>query len=146
MSRILFNPQATLFLSDVDETVADNYTRAVPEMIDELSLLLSEGRKIVFISGASIARIRQRIVDAIDPSLRRGILISHCSGAEVWGFETTGELKSDPYYSLYERLNEPQCKKWREIIQQLISEFKLKVHEPTTANEFKQMYGDWILP
>ncbi len=143
MSSIQFNPQAKLFLSDVDETVADNYTPAIPQMIDELSSLLAGGKKIVFISGASVSRIRQRIVDSIDPELRKGILISHCSGAEVWGFEETGELRRASYYSLYEgTLNEAQRKKWREIIQQLIFEFKLEVHEPTTASEFKQKYGD----
>lgn len=143
MSNVKFNFQTKLFLSDVDETVADNYTPAVPQMIDELSTLLNEGKKIVFISGASVSRINRRITDAIDPNLRKGILISHCSGAEVWGFEETGELRPAPYYSLYEgTLNESQRHKWREIIQQLIVEFKLKVHEPTTASEFKQQYGD----
>jgi len=143
MSSIQFNPQAKLFLSDVDETVADNYTPAAPQMIDELSLLLSEGRKIIFISGASISRIRQRIVNAIDANLRKNIVISHCSGAEVWGFDESGELQVVPYYSLYESaLNESQRRKWREIIQRLISEFKLKVHEPLTAREFKEQYGD----
>jgi len=143
MSSVQFNPQVRLFLSDVDETVADNYTPAVPQIIDELSALLNEGGKIVFISGASVARIQQRIVDAIDRKLRKGILISHCSGAEVWGFEETGELRKAPYYSLYEvMLNESQRHKWREIIEQLITEFKLKVHKPTTASKFKQQYGD----
>ncbi|HEX3082528.1 MAG TPA: hypothetical protein VHQ86_04705, partial [Candidatus Saccharimonadia bacterium] len=115
--RVQFNPKATLFLSDVDETVADNYTPATSAMISELSLLLAEGKKIVFISGASVTRIQQRIVDALDPPLRKNILISHCSGAEVWGFDEAGTLLPAPYYSLYATtLNDAQRGKWREII------------------------------
>jgi hydroxymethylpyrimidine pyrophosphatase-like HAD family hydrolase len=142
-SSVEFNPEVKVFLSDVDETVADNFTPAAPEMTDELSGLLSEGKKLVFISGASVSRIKRRVVDAIDPSLRKGILISHCSGAEVWGFQNSGELQSEPYYTLYEStLDEQQRTKWREIIQQLITEFNLNVHEPMTAGEFKKKYGD----
>src|ERR1700761_5727017 len=120
MSEVQFNPDVKLFLADVDETVADVYTPATPEMVTELTSLLEEGRAVFFVSGTSFARIKQRVIDALPQSLRRGILVSHCSGAEVWGYDETGNLRTEPFYSLYDvTLDEAQKAKWREIVQQL---------------------------
>jgi len=40
---ITWNPEIRLAVSDVDETIAEVYTPAEPEMITELSSFLSEG-------------------------------------------------------------------------------------------------------
>lgn len=47
------------------------------------------------------------ITDQIAPELRRHIIISHCSGAEVWGFDSQGALQEQPYYSHYEDIFTP---------------------------------------
>jgi len=56
---VRWNKDVRVILSDVDETIADNFTPAEPAMINELSSLLREGKKLVFISGASLVRILQ---------------------------------------------------------------------------------------
>jgi hydroxymethylpyrimidine pyrophosphatase-like HAD family hydrolase len=139
-----WNNNVKLIISDVDETIADNYLPADPEMIKELTSLLTEGKILFLVTGASIKRIQMRITDQISPNLRKNILAAHCSGAEVWGFTESGELKEKPFYTLYEgTLTDEQKKKWRELIKQLISEFKLKIHEPMGAVEFmKQTNND----
>lgn len=134
---ISWNPQVKLIVSDVDETIADNYLPAVPEMIQELTLLLKEGKILFLVTGASIKRIQMRITDFLAPELRKNVLAAHCSGAEVWGFTQTGELRERPFYSLYEgALTNEQKTKWRAVIQQLIVEFRLSVHEPMGAIDF----------
>lgn len=143
MASIKWNPNLKLIAADVDETVADNYTPAEAEMIVELINLLEEGKIIFFVTGASLARVRMRIVDHIPSHLRKQILVSHCSGAEVWGFKTNGDLQDTAVYSLYDNaLTEEQKKNWREVIQLLIAEFKLRPHDPSPDKEFKQKYGN----
>jgi len=83
---ITWNKEVRLALADVDETIAEVYTPADPEMITELSSFLTEGGKLFMVTGGSLKRVRAGITDLIDPALRHDILVSHCSGAEVWGF------------------------------------------------------------
>ncbi len=45
--EVKWNDEVRLIVSDVDETIADNYTSAEPEMIKELTTLLGEG-KVLF--------------------------------------------------------------------------------------------------
>ena len=115
--------------SDVDETIADVYTPADPEMITELSSYLRDGGKLFMVTGGSLKRIRQDITNFIDPGLRHDILISHCSGAEVWGFTADGELREKPFYSVYEDTFTSKMKEdWRKVVGQLVEEFKLRPH------------------
>ena len=139
-----WNTNLKLIISDVDETIADNYLPAVPEMSAELSSLLEEGKVLFLVTGASIKRIRMRITDHLPNHLRKNVLAAHCSGAEVWGFSDNGELREKPFYTLYEgAMTDEQKMKWREVIQQLILEFKLKTHEPMGAVDFvKQTDND----
>lgn len=140
---IKFNPEVRLFLSDVDETVADLFVPAVPEMMTELTSLLESGRVIFFISGAGYDRLQERVVDAIPAHLRNGVLISHCSGAEVVGYDETGELRPEPFYSLYDKtLSQEQKDGWRGVVRQLVEEFHLEVHEAEKINDFKARHGD----
>ena len=139
MTNIHWNKQVKLIISDVDETIADLYLPAEPPMISELISLLHEGKAIFFVTGQGVKSISWRIVDHIPKPLRRRILIGHCSGAEVWGFDHKGDLLDQPYYSVYkEVVSESQKKKWRELVQKIIAEFKLKVYPTMPVFQFTQ--------
>ncbi len=143
MASIHWNPNVKLIIADVDETIAGNYIPAVQAMLQALTSLLEEGKVLFFVSGASLTRIRTRIVDAIPAGLRHQIVVAHCSGAEVWGFTNEGELNDQPFYSVYDSsLTEQKKKIWREKIQQLIAEFQLHIFAPSSDMEFKQKAGD----
>jgi hydroxymethylpyrimidine pyrophosphatase-like HAD family hydrolase len=139
MDPIYFNNQIKIVVSDVDETVADVYKPAEPEMINELTNLLNEGVVLFFVTGGSLKRIQNRIVEKIDPKLKAKIVISHCSGAEVWGFTSDGKTEIKPYYSIYEEtFTAEQKTKWREIVQELLTEFHLTPHDAIPVNDFRE--------
>lgn len=132
---IRWNNKVRLVLSDVDETIADVYLPAEPEMVAELSSFLRGGGKLFMVTGGSMNRVEQGITSQIDPSLRHDILVSHCSGSEVWGFTKSGERRKEPFYSIYEENFSPEMKKrWRDVISQLVEEFTLRPH-PTQPKE-----------
>lgn len=138
--EIKWNPNVKLIIADVDETIADVYTAATPEMVQQLNKLKPA---LFMATGTSLARVQTRIVDQLDPIVRSKILISHCNGSEVWGHNPDGSRKDKPYYSLYdEKMTESQKKAWREIVQELIKEFKLKTFPASTIAEFKKIAGD----
>lgn len=141
--RIKFNEAVKLIISDVDETIADLYVKAEPEMIARLSDLLDEGKGLFLVSGAGLQRIRNRIVDHLPAERRKQVLISHCSGAEVWGFDNKGELLAHPYYSVYEQeFTEVQRDRWRQLVQKIIEEHRLVTYPATAIAEFKRIAGD----
>src|SRR5579871_3759276 len=143
LAPLLWNSQVKLILSDVDETLADNYTAASPEMIHELISLLREGVVLFLVTGSGLPRVRQRIIDHIPPTLRHKIVVAHCSGAEVYGFAPDGKLREHPFYSLYDtHVTHKQKKLWREVMKQLLQEFTLKVFKPSPVKEFKAQAGD----
>lgn len=133
-----------LIVSDVDETIADLYVRAEPEMIFELIRLLKEGKVIFFVTGQGLKSVQWRIIDQIPQSLTKHVIVGHCSGAEVWGYIPNGTLRSQPFYSVY-TLSEKQKEKWREIIQQLVKEFNLKIYPTMPVPEFLKQAGDNLL-
>lgn len=134
---IAWNNDIRLVLSDVDETIAEVYTPADSRMIDELTQLLQEGRKLFMVTGGSLKRVRQDIVDFIPANLRHDILVSHCSGAEVWGFQGNGEVKNNPFYSIYEETFSDEMKRgWRKVIDQLVTEFSLRPHPAQPKIDF----------
>jgi len=142
-TSIEWNDQLKLSLSDVDETIADVYTPAEPEMVAELSTFLADGHKLFMVTGGSLGRVRAGITDFIDPKLRHNILVSHCSGAEVWGFTEDGELRDKPFYSIYEETFSPELKQlWREKTQQLLTEFGLRTHPVEPKIEFRKKFSD----
>jgi hypothetical protein len=129
VSSVTWNPNIKLAVSDVDETIAEVYTPAEPGMITELSSFLSEGGRLFMVTGGSLKRVQEDIVDLIDSSLRHHILISHCSGAEVWGFTAQGDLRDKPFYSIYEEsFTDGMKERWREAVRQLLAEFGLRAH------------------
>jgi hydroxymethylpyrimidine pyrophosphatase-like HAD family hydrolase len=144
IGMIQFNPLIKLVLADVDETVADVYTPATKEMIDELNLFLAEERVLFLISGGGLQSIRERIVDKLKSEFRHLVLVAPCCGAEVWGFEKGGEINRKPFYSMYEgHFTDEQKKTWREVINRLIETFHLKTYEPQPRVDFtKASYSD----
>jgi hydroxymethylpyrimidine pyrophosphatase-like HAD family hydrolase len=133
-----------LIISDVDETIADLYTDASPQMIDELEKLLREGKGLFLISGQSVRNIEQRIVCHIARELRHRILVGHCSGAEVWSFEKNiGDLQRSSFYSHYDtHLSDTQKEQWREIVAALLEEFKIETFPTMPVAEFKKIAGN----
>jgi hydroxymethylpyrimidine pyrophosphatase-like HAD family hydrolase len=139
---VLFNDDVRLIVADVDHTVAETYTAAEPGMITELSKLLSEGRVLFFVTGGSLDRVQKDIVDYIAAPLRKGIIVAHCSGAEVWGYTDQGALRDQAFYTLYDdAMDETQKKRWRELVHQLIEEFHLETHETMPEVDFIKKYG-----
>lgn len=141
-SEIKWNPNVRLVLSDVDETIADVYTPATPQMIVSLNKVLEKGVTLFMVSGGGLDSIRERVADRIKPNLRKQILIAHCSGAEVWGFDRGGKLNQEPYYGLYDtKVSNSQKKLWREIIDNAVSRFKLETFKTMPVKEFKLLTG-----
>lgn len=141
---IYWNDQVKLVLADVDETIADVYTPAELDMIAELDALLGneKGPALFLVSGGSLGRIQRDITDRLLPLSRRKILISHCSGAEVWGFEADGSLRVKPFYSLYEETFTQEMRdKWRETVKGLLEEFHLRIHSVRPKPEFWETVG-----
>jgi hypothetical protein len=137
---VKWNPHVRLVIADVDETIAEVYTPATPEMIKEISSFLGDKGRLFMVTGGSLKRVREGITDLIDPGLRRNVLISHCSGAEVWGFSDDGQLHATPFYSAYEeRFDDGMKKRWREAVSQLVSEFSLRPHAVRPKTSF---WGD----
>ena len=140
---IAWNDNVRLVIADVDETIADVYTPAEPEMIVELNRLLGDGVRLFMVSGGGLRRITTGITDAIAPKLRQNILISHCSGAEVWGFTAEGELREQPFYSLYEETCTADMKQiWRDSVDKLVAEFGFRLHPVEPKVHFRQKYSD----
>ncbi len=142
MTHVTFNEGVKLILADVDETIADVYCPAEPDMITELERLLTGGRVLFLVSGGGLQSIRERITDLIQPNLRQHIIIAHCSGAEVWGFQKNGNLNPEPYFGVYEgHFTEQQKKQWRAIIEQLVTRFHLKTFPTQPKEDFKKASG-----
>ena len=140
--NIIWNTEVRLAVSDVDETIAEVYTPAEPAMIAELSSFLHEGGKLFMVTGGSLKRVREGITDLIAPELRHDILISHCSGAEVWGFTDAGELRDKPFYSIYnETFTDDMKNRWRQVVDQLVAEFGLRTHPAQPKTEFWEKIG-----
>lgn len=139
---IRWNNSLKLALADVDETIAEVYTPAEPEMINELTSFLQEGRKLFMVTGGSLKRVRAGITDLLPAELRKDVLVSHCSGAEVWGFLENGELQERPFYSVYEETFDDAMKKsWRQAVAQLVQEFQLRPHPAQPKVEFWASIG-----
>lgn len=142
-ATITWNDKLTLCLSDVDETIADIYMPAEPAMIEELSAFLADGYKLFIVSGAGLNRVTSGVTDPLDPALRRNIIISHCSGVEVRGFDEHGTLRDKPFYSIYEDTFTPEMKQlWRDKTQQIVTRFGLRPHPVEPVLEFKKKFTD----
>lgn len=140
--EILWNDNVELIFSDVDETIAAEYEEATPGVVEGLNTLLQEGKSIVFITGQGIKGVQRRIIDQLPPALRKQILVGSCSGAEIHGFDETGNLL-EPFYSVYDQvMNDEQKKVWRGVVDQIVEEFKLKKYDTMPTADFKKEAGN----
>ena len=141
-ANITWNNKLRIAFSDVDETIAEVYTSADPNMITELSLFLFNGGKLFMVTGGSLARVKRDITDYIEAPLRHDILISHCSGAEVWGFTESGDLRESPFYSIYEDMFTTEMKQsLRNVVAQLVQEFGLNPYPAQPKVKFWENVG-----
>lgn len=142
-SEVLWNPKVKLILADVDQTIADDFMPADENMVREISDLLSDGHSLFFVTGSPLSRLKLRLTDRLPAHQRANVLVSHCSGAEVWGFDEKGNQRAEPYYSLYDELvDDDQKRKWREIVGQLVDEFKLTTYDPRPIEELRAKAGN----
>jgi hypothetical protein len=94
------------------------------------------------VTGGSRKRVVTGITNLIDPALRHDILVSHCSGAEVWGFTQNGHLQEKPFYSIYqESFSDDMKKRWREAVDQLVDEFGFRTHPAQPKTVFWETIG-----
>jgi hypothetical protein len=90
------------------------------------------------VTGGPLNRLRERVIDRLPPKQRHRMLVAHCSGAEVWGFDKDGSQHKVPFYSVYDkRLTERQKRDWRTVVGEMIAAFKLEVHPVMLLEEFK---------
>ena len=144
MHKLLqWNSRVNLIVSDVDETVAPLYEQASQDMIDELEALLSQGKVLILISGAGFANIQSRVVHRIRPALRHRVLVGHCNGSEMWGFDRQGKTLSQPHYSLYEdSMTDEHRKTLRAIVAQIVDRFDLQTFPTMPLDHFRRQAGD----
>jgi len=140
--KVLWNDQLRLVLSDVDETVADLYRPAEPRMLAALSRLLDQGIALVLITGQSVENVEDRVVMRLPAPLRRQIAIGACSGAELWGYSSAGNRNERPFYTADNVLTDEQKTAWRDVVQQLIREFRLLPSAPMPVADFKRQFGE----
>ena len=140
---VKWNSEIDLAISDVDETIADVNVPAETAMMAELSSYLNDGGKLFLVSGGSLDRVTNGVTNLLSPKMRRGILVAACSGSEVWGFDEAGEVRSRPFYSVYDDTFTPEMKQsWRDITGQIVTEFGLRAHPMQPKSDFRQRVGD----
>ena len=146
MATITWNPKIKLILADVDETIADVYTDATPTMIEELNKLLQQDVVLFLVSGGGLQSIMDRVINKVTAELRHKLLVAHCSGAEVWGFDKTGGINNLPHYGLYDqKMSDEQKVEWRKIVDVIIKKYQLKLFETMPPDEFvKQSKGNLL--
>jgi hydroxymethylpyrimidine pyrophosphatase-like HAD family hydrolase len=133
-----WNDHIKLIVSDVDDTIAEVYKEVSGEMVNELELLMSEGRILFLISGQSLSNIYSRILRHINRKFLHQILVGHCNGAEVFGFEPSGHMIPEPFFSINNILNRKVNHiEWRNIIRQILNEFNLKAFPVMDIDRFK---------
>ena len=141
-SKVIWNNQLRVVLSDVDETVADLYRPAEPRMLTALSRLLGQGIAMVLITGQSVGNVEERVVMRLPAPLRQQIAVGACSGAELWGYSPTGARDERPFYTAESALTDKHKADWRAVIQQLVREFRLLPVAPIPIADFTRQFGD----
>lgn len=143
LPEVVWNQDVRLIFADVDQTLADDFMPAEPALIKELADLLREGRSLFLVTGGPLNRLRHRLIDQLPEELRQQVLVSHCSGAEVWGFDKVGEQRDEPFYSLYETLvSDDHKQEWRKLVAQIVDEFQLKTFEPKDIQLLREQAGN----
>lgn len=142
VKTISWNSNVVCILSDIDDTLAETYSPLEPAITAELDRLIADGHALFLVTGGGLSRVLTGITGPLRPESRRRVLISHCSGAEVWGFDEQGELRAKPFYSLYDEVMTPeQQTRWRDVTAQLLKEFELRPHAVRPKPQFWQEVG-----
>jgi hypothetical protein len=135
-----WNKQIKLIISDVDDTIAEVYKEVSKEMVKELESLLSEDKILFLLSGQSFINIYRRILRHINRKYLHQVLVGHCNGAEVFGFEPSGDTIEEPLFSIKNiQKRKVNYKEWRNIIQQILNEFNLKAFPVMEIDLFKTL-------
>src|SRR4030088_3063382 len=74
--------------------------------------------------------------------LRQRIAVGACSGAELWGYSTTGERNATAFYTADSALTAEQRAAWRIATQELITEFHLIPFPPMPISDFRLQHGE----
>ncbi len=139
---LTWNNQIKLIISDVDDTIAPSHDLVRPKMAELLNNLLKSGAVLFMISGSEERYVFDRVIKYIQPNLRQRILVGHCNGVELWGYDEQGELISPSFYNLYdERLNHDQRLRLREVAGQITSEFHFRTHSRMPRGQFVSKTG-----
>jgi hypothetical protein len=91
-----------LIVSDVDDTLAPPFRAISATLARALTRLVGNGTILFLVSGQSIENIERRVVHAFPRRLRRNILVGHCHGAEVFGYDSAGSRVIPPLFSIRE--------------------------------------------
>ena len=92
----------TLVVSDVDDTLALPFRDISASLAHALTRLVGNGTILFLVSGQGIGNIERRVVRAFPRLLRRRILVGHCHGAEVFGYDHAGRRVIRPLFSVRE--------------------------------------------
>jgi hypothetical protein len=90
----------TLVVSDVDDTLAPPFRDISASLARALTCLVASGTILFLVSGQGIGNIERRVVRAFPRPLRRRILVGHCHGAEVFGYDRAGHRVIAPLFSV----------------------------------------------
>jgi hypothetical protein len=143
-AAIRWDPRTRLVISDVDDTIAGVYQPAAPGMIAALKRLLGHGVLLFLVSGCGLANLNRRVVGRLPAALKRQVLVGHCNGAEVVGFDERGEPYERPLFSaaaLPAWRIDPIA--WRLAVRQLLQEFDLVPYPVMELEAFRAAsHGD----
>ncbi|MEV4165071.1 hypothetical protein [Nonomuraea dietziae] len=120
-----WNDCVGLVVADVDDTLAPPFHDLGDELADELTALLASGVRMLLASGAGLEGIRERVVSRLPAELRAGVLVAHCNGAEVYGFDERGEQREQVMFSVVDAAHRATLRGAVRIAELLMKEFDL---------------------
>lgn len=120
-----WNPTVRLVVADVDDTLTPPFTDIGTDLAAELAALLASGVRMLLASGAGIASIGSRVVSRLPALLRERVLVAHCNGAEVYGFDERGEQRPSPLYSIVTAGQRARLRQAVDVAELLMKEFEL---------------------
>ncbi len=105
MKAICWNDDIELIISDVDDTICEQFYDCSAAMIAKISELLNSGIYFILVSGQEKNNIFNRLIKYIPKNLRKQILLAHCNGSEMFAFNTYGDMGENPVYTLIKEKN-----------------------------------------
>jgi hypothetical protein len=121
----------TLVVSDVDDTLAPPFRDISASLAHALTRLVGKGTNLFLVSGQGIGNIERRVVRAFPRPLRRRILVGHCHGAEVFGYDRAGRRVVTPLFSVRESAAmEGVCRKVATIVTNVLTDHGIAASSP----------------